>query len=69
MTQQNYRIILEPTQHGYIAYVPDLPGCMGEGDTPQAALDDVLGAIEEWIDLARKLGRSVPEPSKEQHLG
>jgi predicted RNase H-like HicB family nuclease len=46
----------------FIAEVPELPGCMADGDTYQDALTSVQVVIEEWIETARALGRTVPEP-------
>jgi predicted RNase H-like HicB family nuclease len=48
---------------GYLATVPDLPGCMSDGETPEEALANVRDAIEVWIEGARDLGREVPAPS------
>ena len=48
---------------GYVAVVLDLDGCMGDGDTPAAAIDDAHKAIEEWIDEMKRLGREIPEPN------
>ena len=48
---------------GYLASVPDLPGCMSDGDTPEAALANVQEAIGSWIEAARHWGEDVPRPS------
>ena len=48
--------------NAYIAEVADLPGCMADGATYQAALAAAEDAIEAWIDTARELGREVPVP-------
>ena len=45
---------------GWLATVPALPGCMGDGDTPEAALADAEAAIIEWHAAAKQLGREVP---------
>ena len=47
----------------YIVSVPDLPGCMADGDTPESAVKNVQIIIEEWIDTASQLGREIPKPS------
>jgi predicted RNase H-like HicB family nuclease len=47
---------------GWLAEVPDLPGCMSDGPTPAAAADAVQDAIACWIEAAQEDGRSVPEP-------
>ena len=62
-----YAILVEPLAEadggGWLASVPALPGCTGDGDTREAALADVQLAIAEWKDAARHLGREVPGPS------
>lgn len=35
---------------------------MSDGETPQEALENVLDAINCWIEAAGKMGRAVPEP-------
>ncbi len=46
----------------YIAEVPELTGCMADGASYQEALANVETVIEEWIETAKELGRSIPEP-------
>lgn len=46
----------------FIAEVPELPGCMADGKTYQKALSNAEVIIQEWIDTATELGRSIPEP-------
>jgi predicted RNase H-like HicB family nuclease len=46
----------------FIAEVPELPGCAADGPTYEAALANVLVVIDEWIETAQQLGRSIPEP-------
>jgi len=46
----------------YIAEVPELPGCMSDGETYEEALKNIKIIISEWIDTAKELGREIPEP-------
>lgn len=46
----------------FVAEVPELPGCMADGDTYQQALANAEVIIDEWVDTARELGRPIPEP-------
>jgi len=46
----------------FVAEVPELPGCMADGSSYQVALTNVKQIIQEWIDTAEELGRSVPQP-------
>lgn len=47
----------------YLVSVPDLPGCMADGETPQKAVENAQVIIEEWIETAQMLGRKIPKPS------
>ena len=47
----------------YIVSVPDLPGCMADGETPEKAVENAQVIIAEWIETAQMLGREIPEPS------
>ncbi len=49
---------------GFLAWVPDLPGCVSDGETRDQAIANVESAIAEWIDEAVALGRAVPSPSR-----
>ena len=64
--KNKYVILVAPLPEedggGYIARVPDLPGCFGDGDTREAAISDAALAIEEWAEEYSKMGRSVPKP-------
>lgn len=46
----------------YIVSVPDLPGCMADGKTPEEAIKNTQIIISEWIETAQELGRAVPQP-------
>jgi predicted RNase H-like HicB family nuclease len=46
----------------FIAEVPELAGCMADGETYDEALANARVVIQEWIETARALGRSIPEP-------
>jgi antitoxin HicB len=67
-----YPVIISPLSEddggGFLATVPDLPGCMSDGETPAEAVENVQDAIAEWLDLARELGRPIPSPSKITHV-
>ena len=46
----------------WIVEVPELPGCMADGDTPVHALENAEIIIEEWIETASEMGREIPQP-------
>ena len=49
------------TDQAFIAEVPELPGCMGDGATYQQAMTHVEVIIKEWIETAKVLGRPIPD--------
>lgn len=59
-----YEVILywSEEDNAFIAEVPELPGCVADGQTYQEALTNVEAVIEESIETAKELGRPVPAP-------
>jgi predicted RNase H-like HicB family nuclease len=59
-----YEIIIywSDEDQAFIAEVPELPGCVADGETYQAALQNVEVIMQEWIETAQELGRIVPQP-------
>jgi len=64
----NLRPLTEEQGGGWAAFVPALPGCLGDGETPSEALADAHSAIQAWIDTAKELGTHIPKPVHE-HSG
>lgn len=46
----------------FIVEVPELPGCIADGETYQQAVQNAEVIIQEWIEVAQELGREIPEP-------
>ncbi len=46
----------------FVVEVPELPGCMADGQTYAEAVANAEEVIDEWIETARKLRRPIPEP-------
>lgn len=59
-----YEIVIHWSEEdeAFVAEVPELPGCMADGETYQEALSNAEVIIEEWIETAEALGRLVPCP-------
>lgn len=63
----NYCILLKYSsdEKRYIVTVPDLPGCMADGQTPSEAYENVKIVMGNgWRPLAQMVGRS-----RNQYLG
>jgi predicted RNase H-like HicB family nuclease len=46
----------------FIVEVPELAGCMADGETYQEAVQNAELVIQEWIETAKQLERLIPEP-------
>jgi predicted RNase H-like HicB family nuclease len=56
-----YQLIIfwSEIDQAFIVEVPELPGCMADGETYQEAVQNAEVIIQEWIDTAQSLGRST----------
>jgi predicted RNase H-like HicB family nuclease len=59
---RRYLIVIEKAEGNYSAYSPDLPGCVGAGDTVEETKRLMLEAIELHIKGLQEDGLPVPEP-------
>ncbi len=59
-----YEIVIywSSEDQAFIAEVPELPGCMADGETHAEALRNAEVVMSEWIETAAELGRDIPEP-------
>lgn len=61
----DYEVVVRPLAEedggGWLAEVPDLPGCVSDGETPEEAVRNVQDAIQEWMAAAKEAGREVPQ--------
>jgi len=59
-----YEIIIywSEDDQSYIAEVPELPGCMADGNTYQEAASNAEMVVREWIETAEELRRPIPRP-------
>ena len=64
MGKYKYEVIIywSDEDKAYIAEVPELAGCMSDGNTYEKALQNVQVIIGEWIETAKSLDRNIPIP-------
>ena len=62
--EKRYEIIIywSAEDSAFVAEVPELPGCMGDGQSYQEALSNAERMIDEWIEAATSLARPIPQP-------
>jgi len=59
-----YEVIIywSEEDNAFIAEVPELLGCAADGATHKEALSNVEVVIQEWVETATELGRTIPKP-------
>src|SRR5437016_8598167 len=62
-TEMRYAVVIEKTETGYSAYVPDLPGCVSVGRTREEMDRNIREAIELYLDELREQGAPIPAPT------
>lgn len=59
----NYIGILDGSSDTWGVRFPDLPGCVGAGDSPDAAIADAGQALRDVIDHKARGGHPIPAPA------
>jgi predicted RNase H-like HicB family nuclease len=57
-----YAVVIEKADGNYSGYVPDLPGCVATGRSPEEVNANLREAIRFHLDGLREDGLPVPEP-------
>ena len=61
--EQTLTLIVEPCKEGgYTAFVPEIPGAISEGETVDAARDNVLDALRELLAYRREKALASTSP-------
>ena len=55
-------VIIDRTNTGYGAYVPDVDGCIATGMTVEHTRHMIAEALEMHLELMRQSGEKIPEP-------
>ncbi len=53
-----FKIALLKSEEGYCVWVPNLPGCVSQGETEEEALDNISVAIREYIEVHEELANA-----------
>lgn len=60
-----YPISIYPEDEGYTVIIPDLPGCITQGETLEEAIESINEARELWIETVyTSAKKDIPLPSK-----
>ena len=58
-----HRVITGEPLEGYLGEVPELPGCLTAGETPEEALHNLEEAMAVWFESALVHGDNIPAPT------
>jgi predicted RNase H-like HicB family nuclease len=56
-------LIYDPDYKGYVADVPELPGCMSQGKSIEKALENVKEAISLYLETTPRKRRVTIKPA------
>ena len=61
--EHKYEIIIYwgSEDEAFIAEVPELAGCMADGETYKEALENVQVVVNEWLETAKRKDRPIPK--------
>lgn len=60
-----YKYTIYPAEEGgYVIEIPELPGCISQGETVEEALAMIEDAKRGWLEVSLDQGVEIPEPTK-----
>ena len=68
MMPMKYLVIVEKSDNGFGAYVPDLPGCVAAADNREKVVTLIQEAIEFHLEGLKSSGESIPKPKSQGEL-
>ena len=63
-----YLVVVEKSENGFGAYVPDLPGCVAAAETRDSVVVLIQEAIEFHIEGLKETGDPVPQPTSQSEF-
>lgn len=65
------REVLADEDGGYLARVPELPGCFADGGTAEEALANLKVVLRDWLTISVERGDEIPSPRRvsDSHSG
>ncbi len=59
----------DPEYEGYIAEVPELPGCLSQGKTLDEAIENIKDAIQGYLYVLEKHGKPYVVKETQMFIG
>ena len=62
-----YPVLIEQDEEGiFVAEVPELPGCISQGQTRPEVLENIQEAIEAYLESLKAHNEPIPPPIEEE---
>lgn len=61
-----HKIEIKQDSGGFVVMIPDLPGCISQGDSLEEACEMIMEAKASWVESALLEKETIPEPSDEK---
>jgi predicted RNase H-like HicB family nuclease len=58
-----YLVVIEQTENNYSGYLPDLPGCVVAGESPEEVMGQIVKAVDMHLRGMEEDGLPIPPPS------
>ena len=55
-------LVEDPDEGGYVAFYPELPGCITCGETIERAVENAKEAKRVWLEVATEEGVVIAQP-------
>ena len=62
LLKYEYRISYSDKDKVFIGSVAELPSCMGHGESPEEALEEIKTAARGLLECSQEYGDNIPEP-------
>ena len=63
-----YLVVIEKSENGYGAYVPDLPGCVAASSSRAEVVALIQEAVEFHIEGLKDSGDPIPPPKSQSEV-
>lgn len=68
MNKYYYPAVFQQEDEGYSVWIPDLPGCVSQGDTIDEAVDMITEAMELYLEYSFDEIKQAPVPSNPKDI-